>query len=55
MKACTDPKGHQWEDISFETRAGSTPVICVLCREPGFRINNQVIEPNVGQPGEELF
>lgn len=55
MKSCTSPQGHDWKDVSFETSAGSTPVSCQICGEIGFRINERVQEPNVGQPGEELF
>lgn len=47
MKDCTRPQGHDWEDISFTTSAGSTPVSCVVCGEFGYRINDRVMEPNI--------
>lgn len=55
MRSCTEPSGHRWRPTSFTIRAGSTPVECEFCGETGYHIDNKVVDPNEGQPGEELF
>lgn len=55
MQACVDPRGHDWEAISFESSAGSTPVACTRkdCDEIGYRLDNRVIDADTGSAGEE--
>lgn len=55
MQACTDPRGHKWVATSFRIQAGSTPVSCERCPVTGYRLDEQVVDQNLGQPGEELF
>lgn len=54
MKGCLDPySAHDWQDISFTTSRGSTPVECKRCGELGYRIDHQVVAQDSGQKNEE--
>ena len=55
MQQCVDPRGHDWQAVSFESSAGSTPVECTHpgCDEIGYRLNNRIIDADTGSAEEE--
>jgi len=57
MQECVDPRGHDWEAVSFESSAGSTPVACTRpgCDEIGYRLDSRIIDADTSAGEEGLF